>query len=90
VFALIAYDELGPGDTRATMLAAIVATVLLSVVAHALTARPLAGRYAAQVARTGRPAYDPGHADGPGLADDADHPDDPEGDASPETIGAGP
>jgi sodium/hydrogen antiporter len=80
VFALIAYDELGPGETRATMLAAIVATVLLSVVAHALTARPLGGRYAAHVARTGRSAFDPGHPDDP---------DDPEGDASAETIGAG-
>jgi NhaP-type Na+/H+ or K+/H+ antiporter len=90
VFALIAYDEFGPGDTRATMLAAIVATVLLSVAAHALTARPLAGRYAAHVARTGRAAYDPGHADDPSHADDDDHPDDPEGDASAETIGVGP
>ena len=56
VFALIAFDELEPGGARATMLAAIVATVLLSVVAHALTARPLAGRYAAYVASAGRPA----------------------------------
>jgi NhaP-type Na+/H+ or K+/H+ antiporter len=56
VFVLIAFDELDPGETRATLLAAVVATVLLSVVAHALTARPLAGRYAAYVARTGRPA----------------------------------
>ena len=56
VFALIAFDELEPGEARTTMLAAIVATVLLSVVAHALTARPLAGRYAAYVARAGRPA----------------------------------
>jgi sodium/hydrogen antiporter len=56
VFALIAFDELDPGETRSTMLAAIVATVLLSVVAHALTARPLAGRYAAYVEGTGPPA----------------------------------
>jgi NhaP-type Na+/H+ or K+/H+ antiporter len=56
VFALIAFDELDPGETRSTMLAAIVATVLLSVVAHALTARPLAGRYAAYVESAGRPS----------------------------------
>jgi NhaP-type Na+/H+ or K+/H+ antiporter len=56
VFALIAFDELEPGGARSTMLAAILATVLLSVVAHALTARPLAGRYAAYVARAGVPA----------------------------------
>jgi sodium/hydrogen antiporter len=56
VFALIAYDELDASETRTTMLAAIVATVLLSVVAHALTAKPLAGRYAAYVATSGRPA----------------------------------
>jgi NhaP-type Na+/H+ or K+/H+ antiporter len=56
VFALIAFDELEPGEPRSTMLAAILATVLLSVVAHALTARPLAGRYAAYVARAGLPA----------------------------------
>lgn len=55
VFALIAFDELDAGETRTTMLAAIVATVLLSVVAHALTAKPLAGRYAANVANAGRP-----------------------------------
>lgn len=58
VFALIAFDELEPGETRTTMLSAIVATVLLSVVAHALTAKPLAGRYAAHVARSGPPADD--------------------------------
>ncbi|MGH9214552.1 MAG: cation:proton antiporter [Acidimicrobiales bacterium] len=56
VFALIAFDELEPGEARTTMLAAIVATVLLSVIAHALTAKPLAGRYAAYVARAGQPA----------------------------------
>jgi sodium/hydrogen antiporter len=56
VFALIAFDELAAGETRSTMLAAIVATVLLSVIAHALTAKPLAGRYAGYVARAGRPA----------------------------------
>jgi NhaP-type Na+/H+ or K+/H+ antiporter len=56
VFALIAFDELSPGQTRTTMLAAIFATILLSVVAHGLTAKPLGGRYAASVERAGHPA----------------------------------
>jgi NhaP-type Na+/H+ or K+/H+ antiporter len=56
VFALIAFDELPAGETRRAMLAAIFATVLLSVVAHGLTARPLAGRYATYTQRTGHPA----------------------------------
>jgi NhaP-type Na+/H+ or K+/H+ antiporter len=56
VFALIAFDELAADQTRTTMLAAIFATVLLSVVAHGLTAKPLAGRYAAYTQRTGHPA----------------------------------
>ena len=47
VFALVAFDTLPPDEARSTMLAAIFATVLLSVVSHGLTARPLAGRYAA-------------------------------------------
>jgi sodium/hydrogen antiporter len=46
VFALIAYDELTAGEARTTVLAAVMATVLLSVVAHALTARPFGGWYA--------------------------------------------
>ncbi|MGH9229907.1 MAG: cation:proton antiporter [Acidimicrobiales bacterium] len=56
VFALIAYDEVPANTARTTMLGAVVATVLLSVVAHGLTARPLAGRYAAYVRENGRPA----------------------------------
>jgi NhaP-type Na+/H+ or K+/H+ antiporter len=56
VFGLIAFDELAGGDQRSTMLAAIIATVLLSVVAHGLTARPLAGRYATYMRGGGRPA----------------------------------
>ncbi len=56
VFALIAFDELSADEGRSTMLAAIVATVLLSVVAHALTAKPLAGRYASYAHDQGRPA----------------------------------
>jgi NhaP-type Na+/H+ or K+/H+ antiporter len=67
VFALIAFDELAAGPTRTTMLAAIFATVLLSAVAHGLTARPLAGRYAASTRRTGHPAdHRPTPEPGPG------------------------
>jgi NhaP-type Na+/H+ or K+/H+ antiporter len=42
VFALLALEELGPDADRAV--AVVVATVLLSVVAHGLSAAPLAGR----------------------------------------------
>jgi sodium/hydrogen antiporter len=41
VFGLIAYDELIAEDGATTVLAAMVATVLLSVLTHGLTARPL-------------------------------------------------
>jgi NhaP-type Na+/H+ or K+/H+ antiporter len=54
VFALIAYDELAGDPSRATVLAAVTATVLMSVVAHGLTARPLAARYARAVAPRAR------------------------------------
>ena len=43
VFALLALEDLGPDVDQAV--AAIGVTVLLSVVAHGLTAAPLAGRY---------------------------------------------
>jgi sodium/hydrogen antiporter len=56
VFALIALDKLAARETDNTMLAAIFATVLLNVVAHGLTARPLASRYATYTQRTGHPA----------------------------------
>jgi NhaP-type Na+/H+ or K+/H+ antiporter len=47
VFALLAFDSLTPGKQRDNVLAAITVTVLLSVLLHGLTARPLAGHYAA-------------------------------------------
>jgi NhaP-type Na+/H+ or K+/H+ antiporter len=43
IFALLAVEQLGPGADPAVTV--IVATVLLSVLAHGLTAGPLAGRY---------------------------------------------
>ena len=47
IFALIAVEELGPAADQAV--AFIGLTVLLSVVAHGVTARPLATRYGARV-----------------------------------------
>jgi len=44
VFCLIAYDELSPSDAR-FVLTAIVTVVLTSVVAHGVSAGPLAERY---------------------------------------------
>jgi|tagenome__1003787_1003787.scaffolds.fasta_scaffold20816338_1 NhaP-type Na+/H+ or K+/H+ antiporter len=55
IFAVIALEDLQGKADRAV--AIIGATVLLSVLAHGLTAKPLADRYAATVARTA-----PGHA----------------------------
>jgi len=49
VFGLIAVEELGP--TADTAVALIATTVLLSVVAHGVTAHPLSTRYAARFGR---------------------------------------
>jgi NhaP-type Na+/H+ or K+/H+ antiporter len=49
VFAVIAFDSL-KGSEATTVLAAITLTVLVSVVAHGLTAAPLARRYGEYVA----------------------------------------
>jgi NhaP-type Na+/H+ or K+/H+ antiporter len=62
VFALLALEELGGKATTAVTV--ITTTVLLSVIAHGLTAEPLARRYAAALART---AADPAHAGRPEL-----------------------
>jgi NhaP-type Na+/H+ or K+/H+ antiporter len=51
VFALLAVEELGTTDPRVmTAVNTIVITITLSIVAHGLTARPLATRYVAAVA----------------------------------------
>ena len=55
VFALLAVEDLG-SSTAGGAVAVIVATVLLSVVAHGVSAEPLAARYARSLAR--RPAAD--------------------------------
>ena len=51
VFALLAIEELGNTDPRVlTAVHTIAITIVLSVVAHGLTGRPLAGRYLAAIA----------------------------------------
>jgi NhaP-type Na+/H+ or K+/H+ antiporter len=62
VFALLALEELG--KDASPEVAVISVTVLLSVIAHGVTAEPLAGRYAARLARE---AAGPAHADRPDL-----------------------
>jgi NhaP-type Na+/H+ or K+/H+ antiporter len=57
VFALLALEELGESDPRVlAALHTITVTIALSVVAHGLTARPLAGRYVARLAAADRRA----------------------------------
>ena len=57
VFALLALEELG-GTAAGPEVTVISITVLLSVIAHGVTAEPLAARYAAALARTaGGPAH---------------------------------
>ena len=60
VFCLIAYDELIPADAR-FVLTATVTVVLASVLAHGISAGPLAERYGrthpAGVGRSGAPAF---------------------------------
>lgn len=51
VFALLALEELGPGADEAV--AVIATTVLLSVLAHGLTAAPIAARYGKAAAARG-------------------------------------
>jgi sodium/hydrogen antiporter len=50
VFGLIAVDSLAPNDSQ-LVLGAVVTTVALSVLAHGVTASPLARRYGAYVDR---------------------------------------
>jgi sodium/hydrogen antiporter len=55
IFALLALEELAPGPELRAALATIALTVLLSVIAHGLSADVLAARYGAWVSRV-RPA----------------------------------
>jgi NhaP-type Na+/H+ or K+/H+ antiporter len=52
IFALIAYESLDAEPAVATVLSVIATTVILSVVAHGLTASPWAQRYGSWVSRT--------------------------------------
>jgi sodium/hydrogen antiporter len=63
VFALLALEELGHSDATPAV-TVISFTVLLSVIAHGITAEPLAERYAAALSRT---AAGPAHASRPDL-----------------------
>lgn len=55
IFALLAYEELADDAAMQTVLATVGLTVLLSVVAHGLSAEPLAQRFGAWVARVHPP-----------------------------------
>ncbi len=64
VFALIAFDSLEPADGD-RVLTVVTATVVLSVIAHGITAAPLAARYGRHTA--GLQAHLPEHAETPAL-----------------------
>jgi sodium/hydrogen antiporter len=64
VFALIAYDSLDPTDAN-RVLAAVTTTVVLSVIAHGITAAPLAARYGRRAAAL--QPNQPEHATTPAL-----------------------
>jgi NhaP-type Na+/H+ or K+/H+ antiporter len=65
IFALLAFDTLEAADGR-RVLAAVTITVVVSVVAHGITASPFAARYGAAVA--GLHPHRPEHAPTPELA----------------------
>jgi NhaP-type Na+/H+ or K+/H+ antiporter len=65
VFALLALEELGPGADDAITVIGL--TVLLSVVAHGLSARPLSSRYGRSA--SARSPVEGGPAEGPATAD---------------------
>jgi NhaP-type Na+/H+ or K+/H+ antiporter len=68
VFALLAVEELGGDDPRVvTALHAIALTILLSVIAHGISGRPLAGRYVARRVATDRGNPDVTVVDSPGA-----------------------
>jgi NhaP-type Na+/H+ or K+/H+ antiporter len=65
VFGLIAYDSLAPAEAQ-TVLAVVTVTVALSIVAHGVTASPLAARYG-RIAE-GMHRVSPEHATAPTLS----------------------
>jgi NhaP-type Na+/H+ or K+/H+ antiporter len=64
VFALIAVDSLEPADGN-HVLTVVTATVVLSVIAHGITAGPLAARYGRHTAAL--PSHRPEHTEMPAL-----------------------
>jgi NhaP-type Na+/H+ or K+/H+ antiporter len=72
VFALLAVEELGAADPRMlTAVDTIAVTILLSVVAHGITARPLAARYVGTLATARRRTAGPPQRLGGGAPVDA-------------------
>ena len=63
VFALLALEELG-ARTAGPAIAVIAVTVLFSVLAHGVTADPLADRYAKRLAERGSPPQGDTHGQG--------------------------
>ena len=65
VFGLLALEELGDSDPRIRVaLETITVTIVLSVVAHGVTARPLAGRYVRDRSRSDRSTLAPTRTEG--------------------------
>ena len=57
VFALLAVEALGHTDSRVEVtINTIAVTIVFSIIAHGVTARPLATRYVAALHRTPRPS----------------------------------
>jgi NhaP-type Na+/H+ or K+/H+ antiporter len=66
VFLLIAFDEMGPAHAASETLVRVVTwTILLSVLAHGLSAGPLGARYARRIAMAGPDAWESGAAHEP-------------------------
>jgi len=75
VFALLAVEDLGTGDPRAaSAVQAIAVTVVLSVIAHGLTAGPLTARYVHVLGSTGRPLSSIERMGGPDEVDQRSEP----------------
>lgn len=68
VFLLIAFDEMGPAHAASeTLLRVVTVTILLSVLAHGLSAGPMAARYARRIATAGPGAWESGAAHEPRI-----------------------
>ena len=66
VFLLIAFDQMGPAHLASETLVRVVTwTILLSVFAHGLSARPMGAWYARRIAMAAADAWETGAADEP-------------------------